>query len=149
MSEACHAKNTGQIIRSSVGASHFLRRSGQTNRLTPHPGPLPLRGGEGESPAVSPRSWRRKSSNGQVLAITEPTAPPDSLSPSEGERVGVRGQPHDKRTAATSAELSRFPSEGKGWSEGLERTRLYRFWDAPLISVRPAWPYGARGVATR
>jgi len=48
--------------------------------------------GEGESPAISPRNWRRKSSNGQVLAIAEPTAPPDSLSPSEGERAGVRGQ---------------------------------------------------------
>ena len=107
--------------------SPFLRRSDQTNRLAPHPGPLPLRGGEGESPAVTPRRWRRKSSNGQVLAITEPTAPPDSLSPSEGERAGVRGQLRDKRTAATSAALSLSPSEGKAWGEGSERTRLHRF----------------------
>ena len=68
-----------------LDASHFLRRSGQTNRLTPHPGPLPIGWGEGESPAVRPRSWRRKSSNGQELAIAQPTAPPDSLSPSEGK----------------------------------------------------------------
>src|SRR3989441_3569815 len=74
-----------------MGASLFWRCSGQTNRLTPHPSPLPLRGGEGESLAVRPRRWRRKSSNDQVLAIAEPTAPPDSLSPSEGERAGVRG----------------------------------------------------------
>src|SRR6266487_3536353 len=85
-----------------MGASQFLRCSDQTNRLTPHPGPLPLRGGEGESLAVSPRSWRRKSSNGQGLAIVQPTASPDSLSPSEGERVGVRG-------CRLTRELSRRP----------------------------------------
>ena len=106
---------------SSRGASRFLRCSGQTNRLTPHPGPLPIGWGEGESPAVSSRSWRRKSSNGQLLAIAEPLASRDSLSPSEGERVGVRGQSRDKRTAAMSVALSLSPSEGKGWGEGLER----------------------------
>src|SRR6266487_1909029 len=84
-------------------ASHFLRWSGQTNRLTPHPGPLPIGWGEGESPAVSPRRWRRKWPNSQGLAIAEPTAPPDSLSPSEGERVGVRGQPRDQRYVEKAA----------------------------------------------
>src|SRR2546425_8629781 len=103
-----------------MGASLFWRCSGQTNRLTPHPSPLPLRGGEGESLAVRPRRWRRKSSNDQVLAIAEPTAPPDSLSPSEGERAGVRGLPRDQRTAAMSAALSlslrRKRAEVKGYS---------------------------------
>src|SRR5436190_7012712 len=75
-----------------MGAAHLLRCSDQTNRLTPHPGPLPIGWGEGESPAVSPRSWRRKSSNDPVLAIAESTAPPNTLSPSEGERAGVRGR---------------------------------------------------------
>src|SRR6266508_3321797 len=78
--------------QSRSSASHILlTRIHCEHWLPPHPGPLPLRGGEGESPAVSPRSWRCKSSNGQVLATAEPTAPSDSLSPSEGERVGVRG----------------------------------------------------------
>ncbi len=75
-----------------AGASDYLRCSRLTNRLPPHPGPLPLRGGEGESTAGRPHRWRRKSSNGLVLAIAEPTAPTDSLSPSEGERAGVRGR---------------------------------------------------------
>ena len=96
------------------GASHFLRRSGQTNRLPPHPGPLPLGGGEGESLAISPRRLRRKSSNGLGRAMSQPTAPPDSLSPSEGERVGVRGLPRDQRTAATSAALLPLSLGGKG-----------------------------------
>src|SRR2546425_1751212 len=97
-----------------MGASHFLCRVDQTNRLTPHPGPLPIGWGEGESPAVSPRRWRRKSSNGQVLALAAPTAPRDSLSPSVGERAGVRGQPRDKPIAATSAALLPLPLGGKG-----------------------------------
>src|SRR3989442_2107602 len=100
----------------SRDVTDVLRCSGQTNRLPPHPGPLPIGWGEGESPAVSPRSWRRKSSNGLVLAIAEPTAPPDPLSPSEGERAGVRGQPRDKPTAAMATALS---LGGKGLAEGL------------------------------
>src|SRR6266498_3070505 len=70
----------------------FVRRIDCEQRIPPHPGPLPLGGGEGGSPTVSPRCWRCKSSNGQVLAIAGPTGPPDSLSPSEGERAGVRGE---------------------------------------------------------
>src|SRR5437867_578196 len=101
-----------------MGASHFPRTSGQSNRLTPHPGPLPIGWGEGESPAVSPRSWRRNSSEVQVLAIAEPTAPPGSQSPSEGERVGVRGLPGDKRTAAMSAALSLFPRKERAEVKG-------------------------------
>src|SRR6266511_6127758 len=111
-SSSTKSSNTKSIARWQQGASHFPRGPGQTNRLTPHPGPLPIGWGEGELLAVSPRSWRRKSSNGQGLAIAQPTAPPDTLSPSEGERVGVRGQRRDRRTAATSATLSLFPSEG-------------------------------------
>src|SRR6266487_293589 len=61
------------------------RSNSLVTQLPPHPGPLPLGGGEGELPAVSQCRWRRKSSNGQVPAIAEPTAPPDSLSSSEGE----------------------------------------------------------------
>src|SRR6266540_7299882 len=57
--------------RRKPSAPHFPRRSGQTNRLTPHPGPLPIGWGEGEPLAVSPRSWPRKSSKGQEPAIAE------------------------------------------------------------------------------
>src|SRR3989441_10284423 len=115
-----------------MGASLFWRCSGQTNRLTPHPSPLPLRGGEGESLAVRPRRWRRKSSNGQALAIAEPTAPPDSLSPSEGERAGVRGLPRYQRIATMSSLL--LPLGGTGLACGLRRfdwPDLRRHWDAP------------------
>src|SRR6266487_6103279 len=80
-------RQPGKFKSARLGASHLPGRSGKTTRLTPHPGPLPIGWGEGESPAVSPRSWRRKSSDGQVLPIAEPTAPLDSLSPSEGERA--------------------------------------------------------------
>ena len=164
--------------------------------------------GRGGIAGRQPRSWRRNSCNSEVLAIAEPTTPPDSLSPrptrgegeaverewtlgsltaarrfslspsegeragvrglpkqtpltptlsprptrgeggavereltlgsltaarrsslspSEGERAGVRGQPCDRRSAAISAALSISPLEGKGWGEGLERARLHRF----------------------
>src|SRR6266487_4282786 len=78
------ARKPAQASFGAGGTSHFLLRSGKTNRLPPHHGPLPFGGGEGEPMAVGPRNWRRKSSNGKRRNIAEPTAPPDSLSPRRG-----------------------------------------------------------------
>jgi hypothetical protein len=58
----------------------------------PHPGPLPLRGGEG----VRWRRWFRNGKHLTVGRLAPPTARTDGrrfpLSPSDGERAGVRGE---------------------------------------------------------
>src|SRR6266540_205392 len=68
------------------------RGSSLVTRLPRHPGPLPLRGGEG----VRWRCWFRAGKHLIVGRLAPPTARTNGrqfpLSPSDGERAGVRGQ---------------------------------------------------------
>jgi len=74
------------------------------------------------------QSARGRAKRGKILLPRgEQAAPPPPPPPGGGKGAGGGGQQRDKQIAATSAAHSLCPSEGKGWGEGLKRTRLHRF----------------------
>ena len=84
-----------------MGAFHFQRRSGQPNRLTPHPGPLPVEGRGGAADVEVLTDAFTAScpvvSAGVICRTRHGTGPFQSAciaapSPLNGERAVVRGE---------------------------------------------------------